>query len=215
MGHNWLDGMNWRDITRTERYFVWKLAAAIQPNPVEFLRWINKNTDLRIGKLINGRQNPSNFEVATDVRFFNDFNEFAKANPALDQLKGGDRSEFDLVIFSRKLIVIFEAKAWGSFEGKGGQLHRLRRHVPSIAKVTDCEVKLIGIHSSRYSPSGDTRKPLDTCITWQDASEHFEERDRSLSSIFLRADRCYKNKTDDGICGLTDGYDLSSKNRSR
>lgn len=208
MGHKWLDGKNWRDITRTERYFVWKLAEAIETNPVKFLGWVNEKTDLGIGKLINGRQNPSNFEVATDVRFFNDYCKFANANPAMADHRKVDGSEFDLVVFSQKVIVIFEAKAWGGFDGDNGQLIRMCGHLPLIRNITNCDVKFVGIYSCRYTPMKKTLEPLSGSVTWHQISE-FYEAIPSFSSIFLRANRCYENKRNDRELGLTQGYDLS------
>lgn len=207
MGHKWLDGKNWGDITRTERYFVWKLASAIEPNPLEFLRWINENTELRIGKHISGGQNPSNIEVATDVRLFNDYSKFANANPAMADHPGVDNSELDLVVFSPKLIIIFEAKAWGKFDGS--QLDRERSYLGLIGEFTECEVKFVGIYSSRYSPTPETLSPLSAHISWRQISTYFEGNP-SFSSIFLRANRCYENKRNDRKLGLTQGYDLSS-----
>lgn len=209
MGHKWLDGKNWKDVTRTERYFVWKLASVIETNPVKFLRWINENTDLGIGKLINGRHKPANFEVATDVRFFNDYRRFANANPAMANHPGLDNSELDLVVFSPKVIVVFEAKSYGRFEGENGQLVQTRDRLPKIRDITDCKVEFVGIYSSKYSPKKKTLAPLSGSVTWLQIYE-FYKANPSCSGIFLRADRCFQNHRNDQEQGLTLGYDLGS-----
>lgn len=112
MGYSWIEGRSWRDVTRTERFFVSRLAAAIGQDEGPFVELVKReigNASLRLESV----------EVSTDVHFFRDLKRYFKdfcgqCSPLGSHNK--DQSEFDLVLFSQQTTVFVEAKAWSKYD---------------------------------------------------------------------------------------------------
>ena len=202
MAYSWNMNRRWAEVTRTERFFVSQLANAISQNFEQFICFLAKETSLHIPE-------SNDWEVSTDVHFFRDrkkyFDAFGWSHGCGQSY---DSTEFDLVLFSESLLLVFEAKAWSCYSTS--QLCNLKTHRSKIEQLFEKRVKvlLIGIHSSRYSPSGCTTHYFDGCVTWNALSRAYECDLPEHSRHFTRADRTYRNKSDDNKNNLRMGYEV-------
>ena len=201
-----IDGKTWREVTRTERYFVWRLASLIMNDPQYFvdkvlIQHLNLNSHLSELK----------WDVSTDVHLFRDIRFYMQRKPCEGQEYEhlSDSMEFDLVLFSNELLVIFEAKAWCKYEPD--QLVKFKNELKSFSELSelDLKTKMFGIHSSRYSPTETTLSGFHNkgYITWQQLHSVYSNLYPDVSQDFIRADRCYPNKTDDRINNLLNGFE--------
>lgn len=162
MGFSYMNGNEWKDVTRDERWFCADLFFQLKENDTvkEFTKALIKKVGL---KGINNISNPEmGFEVAyyRDVIFdeeFDEDNEKIKRFADKKSIQGLLKRTFDLCIFLPKDIIIIEAKAVESLTNK--QMLEFVYDDMSIKalhdklfKIKDVNVHIVGLVGDGYTP---------------------------------------------------------------
>lgn len=185
-GLQYFGNKTWAEITREERYFCSHLYHSIIGKEKNFLEWLSKKTQTEID--FN-----KDWDISFEVCFYRDFLKSQDQSvKTYERKKVGYYSQkrtFDLCLFSSDEIIIIEAKAQQGFTGK--QLDEILKDKKDVEELTEefsmkKKVRIILLHSSRYSPT-DTRVKNLYRFTWKDLAEY----DSSDSSLYNRADKLY------------------------
>ena len=176
MALKYLDSRSWADITREERFYCQHLFNLIKKHGLtDFISFVNQ-------KLNASLPTDCHWEPAFEACFYRDFFlSKGQSNPY------SPKRTFDLCLFSDDAILIIEAKAQQRF--KSNDLETYARDPERVQKVTGVsQVVLVGLASSNYHPSEDTRAIFfnNTLLTWRQLAEYYEQ-DQTL----LRADSLY------------------------
>ena len=165
MGHKYLGGKNWKEITREERYFCLRLFNLIEsPGERAFIEFLNKRFSL-------GLDPGDDWEVAFEACFYRD-RDYANGDSAPPELR---KRTFDLALFGPSTIIAIEAKAQEGFVTE--QLldfendRKQMKKIPGVGRFL-----ILGLVSSRYQPRPETRKYFDAVLTWQGLAGHFGEK---------------------------------------
>jgi hypothetical protein len=156
-GLSWLNGKNWWELSRDERYFCAELFHRIREDIGRFVEYLNRAHEADLTP-------SSNWQVVYEACFYRDF------------WHAGDRDEplfspkrtFDLALFSDDDILLIEAKAQQAFNP--AQLALFARDAEQVQKQTGVRrVRLAGLASSLYQPSSSVlAKFSGPYITWKD-----------------------------------------------
>ena len=180
----WLDGKAWRDVSREERYFCAELFQVVRSDVGRFIQFLNKEKDY-------GLDSDANWQAAYEVCFYRDWNKHMRSKRVLTRAL--QKRTFDLTLFSDKAIVLFEAKAQGSFGTE--QLKYLCEDQKRVKKWVGVEVlHTAGIKSSEYEPRDATvaKFSLRPLINWCELAAWYDE-DNHVREAFRRADQIYRN----------------------
>lgn len=178
MGFSYLNGKRWAEVTREERFFCQRLfTLAVKDCGKGIFSCVKDHQG-------NRRPLDGQWEPAFEVCFYRDLWHLKKKEGPLYSPK----RTFDLVFFSKKTILILEAKAQQGFNLS--QLKKLkyedRKHIECLTGVSD--VLIYGLISSRYTPRPDTIKLLDgPPLKWCDLAKIYKG-----DEVLARADEVYR-----------------------
>lgn len=181
MGWSYLNGKNWAEVTRDERYFCQQLFATVQRRGVrEFVELLNRITGLSLAV-------DAEWELGYEVCFYRDLWQLRGCKGALHSPK----RTFDLCLFSHRQIVIIEAKAQQGFDKDQAQLQAFAEDKLRVADLTDVDsVLLVGLASSQHIEGASTRSfgaHFDGILmSWRQLADHYRNEPETAS--FLRAD---------------------------
>ena len=184
MGFSYLNGAEWAQVTREERFFCAHLYGLLVRDKEKRILSCIRNRDGR--ELPRARE----WEPAFEVCFYRDFSHHWKTKNLYSP-----KRTFDLCLFSEEVILIIEAKAQQPFHGD--QLHgfredciKVRNQVGQLARAPAPEVWIIGLASSKYKPPPEVLKEFDgPLLTWRCLSELYDD-----DKVLLCADRVYDRK---------------------
>jgi hypothetical protein len=157
MGHRFLGGRTWAEVTREERFFCARLYELIRDGgPELFVQLVNRDC---------GTSLPVNagWEPAFEACFYRDLWNHRACHGTPFSLK----RTFDLCLLSDEAILIVEAKAQQAFQPD--QLESFSKDRQQMSKETGVkQVVLVGLASSQYSPPVSVRRVFDgPLLTWQ------------------------------------------------
>lgn len=191
---NHLLNQPWHQITRDERYFCSELFQIVKTNPEPFIKLLNNN-----GIVIN----QDHFDIGYEVCFYRDYiykfgykgvKNIKKINDLNLTINGKVinyfpfKRTFDLCIFSENKVIVIEAKAQQGFETNQLQSFEEDRELIKLLLGKNLEVSLVGLHSSRYSPSISTQAFFNACVDWSQLYNIYNQE----FPILLNADNLYK-----------------------
>jgi len=177
MGFSYLEGKNWTEVTRDERFFCQRLYELIKEESAEvFIEYLSM--DLGLGISLKGE-----WEVGYEVCFYRD----------LWQLKGrkgslfSPKRTFDLCLFGETTFIIIEAKAAGCFDPD--QNNTFRNDMKEVEKLTGVKnVRLIGLCSSKCDLDKSSEATFGkNVIHWKTLSERYNN-----DEVLARADDIYQ-----------------------
>ena len=189
MGFDYLNGKNWKDVTRDERTYCAELFFVVKQDVHQFVKWLNEKVSLNLSQ----EELELEWEIGYEVCFYRDVRKFqGKA------IKGSGYSQkrtFDLCLFSENRIVVIEAKSQTGFGGdQNDEFDKDPEQILKLLNRTrdDLQVNVVGLASSKYLNSA-RRKELPAsfdgmCFSWKDVFESYCRR-----QIFLNADNCFGN----------------------
>jgi len=183
MGFEYLNGQNWKDISRDERYFCAELFFEIQKDTIAFVKWLNEQKICETSKF----DLHSEWEIGFEVCFFRDY--IFKIgeknnNKSIKKSVFSQKRTFDLCLFSQKSIIIIEAKAYTGFDSK--QLESFKEDKENIKSLLGDKcpaIFSIALVSASYRPKPVSMEGFDFKITWQEMYNLFKNR------IFQRANK--------------------------
>ena len=177
MGFDYLNGKNWKDVSRDERRFCADLVFQLQKNTTQpaFVEWVVKKNNLDVSNIID-------FEIDFEVCFYRDliFNYELTNKVNLEgkkEIKGLLKRTFDICIFLPNDIIIIEAKAAQGMTSK----QMIEFKYDKIA-IQTCftelnlpikNIFLVGLISSEYSTKNISKLNenniyFDGIINWKD-----------------------------------------------
>lgn len=189
MGFEYLNGKNWSEVTRDERYFCGELYFCINKDVKQFVKWLNTQTSMNLSsEELNGE-----WEVGFEVCFYRDYCKLN--NKQIKRTNYSQKRTFDLCLFSKDRIIIIEAKSQTGFgkeqnESFGNDLKSMLEILNKNEK--EFKVSLVALASSIYLNSK-RRNPLPDCFenqffSWLDIHYLFDKY-----KLFFHADNCYGN----------------------
>lgn len=145
MGLKYLDGKNWSEITREERYFCMQLyQTVLQTGVKRFVQTVNRLSGIKLDP-------NENWEPGYEVCFFRDYRHFLDKKIPLESAK----RTFDLCLMSDKTIVIIEAKCAERF--KPDQLddfkedrERFKRLAALCPNLQGVKIVILGLVARNY-----------------------------------------------------------------
>lgn len=165
MGLKYLDGKQWANITRDERFFCLQLYnRIIEMGTSEFVRHLRDDYGCDA--------NPdTDWELGFEVCFYRDLWQHRGRRGDLYSPK----RTFDLALFSDEAIIVIEAKAQQAFDDD--QLLTFVRDREQILKETEVgHVFVMGLCSSKHPPSPAAQRSFDgTIMTWGGLARHFDD----------------------------------------
>lgn len=205
MGLSWLGGKSWSDVTRDERFFCGHLYNVVQTRQngaSGFVEIINEECQLDLPL-------EANWEFGYEVCFYRDlmFDDVDKYDERLSL-----KRTFDLCLFSDRMIVIIEAKAYQTFDGK--QTEEFVKDKECIEKILGIPVSviLIPLASSLYKATfnNSTVKANFNCnlLTWDALANKYGNG--SPDPIMARADMIFslRPKSSDSTKKFLSGAEL-------
>jgi hypothetical protein len=193
MTFQYLKNRSWSAITREERFFCAHLYALAAPRVDDFVEFVNEKTklDLDLG---------AEWELGYEVCFYRDFwrwtqqraKEHGETAPKMPAELSQKRT-FDLCLFSKKQIVIIEAKAFEGMTTKQmNEFAKDRERVGGLTGIPVDGIHLVALVSSRYKPHKDTREVFnDKLLRWKDLAEHYGNAAQP-DPILKRADDVFR-----------------------
>ncbi len=188
-GWDYLGGRLWSQITRDERFFCQHLFNLVKGNKKinEFVGHINELAKLEGDEML---PTESDWEIGFEVCFYRDIWHHRKQ----DHILYSPKRTFDLCLFSKKHIVIIEAKAQQGFGSDATQLEAFKNDREEIEKLElGVQVLIIALASSKYVYQDGTRRKLPDgifdgqAITWKDLYECYPDHPE-----LCRADAIYQ-----------------------
>jgi len=192
MGFAYFGKEKWINISREERLFCAHLYWAIKSRENKFLEWISQRH--QCGIRFTSSEIESDWEVGYEVCLYRDY-----LKNKGESIKSGDYSSkvkrtFDLCLFSKRRIIIIEAKVCELF--KKSQVESLEADIIQIPELLETPVRVdaIAIASSKYFKNYEKRHRKDesnllqafSCrITWSELEDFYND------SIFRWADSIY------------------------
>ncbi len=192
----------WSEVTRDERFFCAELYQIINNNKHPF------NQLLAEKGIIDSVH--TEYDIGYEVCFYRDFickygyEHNGKENHQIKTIKDKEENlifppkrTFDLCLFLKDEIIIIEAKAQQGF--KTDQLDEFtedRRHLKDLLNIEDKNIKIIGLFSSKYTPSDLTLDYFENegvefgYFTWKEIYEIYPTPFRILD----RADKSFSKK---------------------
>lgn len=180
----YLDKLNWTDITRDERFFCSELYRVVYGCELEFVHWLKKIISLDL--------NTSNdWTIVPEVCFYRDYEMHFPDSITSDMYS--PKRTFDICLFGDEQVVIIEAKSHQEMP-----LAEARRIQNDAANV-QCILKLrsrpttVALVSDDYRDNHQLysrKKPLsyfDGVITWGELENKYNNK------IFWRANSIYKD----------------------
>lgn len=176
MGFKYLDGKQWAEVTRDERFLCQRLYELVRTSSArEFATYLSEKCSLQLPPT-------GMWEIAYEVCFYRDLWQLRNRR---GQLYSPKRT-FDLCLFGESAIVIIEAKAAGGFDQD--QNLSFVADIAQVRKETGLEaVHLIGLCSSRCPIDDKTADVFHgRVIRWADLSARYGH-----DEILQRADDIY------------------------
>lgn len=182
-GYSYLNGHQWADVTRDERYFCQHLFNLLtdKGNLRKFIVLLNDK-----GKI--GLDPDADWEPGFEVCFYRDhwflnkeFKDFAPYSP---------KRTFDLCLFSEQTIVIIEAKAQQGFDTDLSQLNMFEKDKEELSKLTGAQTLLLGLASGSHinGLNDENRQKFNGLVSWRELAQQLFVDDK----ILLRADSIYE-----------------------
>jgi hypothetical protein len=168
---------SWEEITREERMFCAELFFQMRKNLTPFLELIGGDIEKK-------------YDVGYEVCFYRDVLKEFKKSVKAEQLP--QKRTFDLVLMSQDEIIIIEAKSYQGFDNK--QLKCFDNDIKNIKKLFSIisqplpQIKILAIHSDKYSPSDMTCSHFAKLITWTLIAKKYP----TSKAIFERANEVYE-----------------------
>lgn len=195
----------WKYITRDERFFCFELYQSLKADQKGLLTLIKEGINKEKDKEDSNYQKrlefletieSKKFDIGVEVCFYRDLLKWnGKGIKKYKDLS--QKRTFDLALFSEDTIIIIEAKAQQGFDTK--QLKEFEKDQKRISdlfeiinKKTALQVFIVGLHSSRYTPSKITKPYFDSTIQWDDIAKKYPDS----KDLFNRANEIYPNKKD-------------------
>lgn len=188
MGFSYLNGKNWKDVSREERYFCALLYEHIRHEPQAFVKWLNDT--------MGTSYNPEvEWEIGYEVCLYRDVFKLRGASIQISDYP--NKRTFDFCLFSEDQLVIIEAKVQQGFESK--QMDSLMEEKILIRRLFGQEIRidLAALASSNYLHNlqiygRQTRASFEQVFSgrefsWKQLAEEYDE------PAFKRADALYKN----------------------
>ncbi len=184
MGLSYFENKKWCNITREERLFCAIAYNYFSKAPKDTVSWMNDQCELG---LENEKLN-ADWEIGYEVALYRDYIHCFGGEFEENRFK---KRTFDLCCFSEELIIIIEAKSFGSFLTK--QLDDFNKDRVAVPKkirhkeLKTVEVKVVPLISSNYNPNTDTLKNFDCNkpLTWEALYKKFND------DLFKRANMTY------------------------
>lgn len=163
MGLTWLDGKNWVQVTREERWFCLHLYNRIVGKGVrKFVAHLRDQYEISV-------EPDANWELAYEACFYRDLWQYRNRQGSLYSPK----RTFDLALFSDEAIIVLEAKAHGAFER--AQLDSFSEDRNQIRRETGVDnVLILGLCSSKHELSKAAKECFDKVVRWKDLSSYFD-----------------------------------------
>lgn len=185
MGLSWLEGRNWSEITRDERFFcahLYKKVLEHQHGVQGFVRFINEECHMNLPV-------DANWELGYEVCFYRDL--WFDNSDRYDMIS--PKRTFDLCLLSNDLIVIIEAKAYQAFDNKQTDEFVTDKEYIENSLGLPVTVVLVPLASSHYKGSFDNSPLKDSfgceLLTWGRLADVYENG--VPKSILARADVIY------------------------
>ena len=195
MGFDYLNGLNWKDVTRDERYFCAELYFEIKQDTLAFVKWLKENKVTPI----SDEEMKAEWEIGFEVCFYRDY--IIKygddtGEKSIRNSKYSQKRTFDLCLFSPNRIIVIEAKAQQGFETT--QNEEFRKDISDMLTVLKKEannfsVSVIALASSSYYTNVEKfGKGFPDIFagkfSWKDIHDSYCRR-----TVFDYADKSYKN----------------------
>lgn len=196
MGFEYLQGKNWKEITRDERYFCAELFFEIKHDTLSFVKWLSEKGVCKISDDEFNNQ----WEIGFEVCFYRDYILMFgddTGEKSISKTSYSPKRTFDLCLFSEKRIIIIEAKAQQGFKTNQNEefLNDISQMMGLLKKNSNnFNVSVIALASSIYFENvkkhgnGLPAVFQGNYFSWKDIYESFSRR-----SIFEYADKSYKN----------------------
>lgn len=162
MGFSYLNGKNWADITREERFFCAELYSVVKGKEGEFVKFLNSKAKLGLPE----KDLDAEWECGFEVCFYRDFAHESKAPNEYSP-----KRTFDLCLFSEKVILIIEAKVYMGFRTRQNtsfkeDLMQVKRMIKKTGMRVPETVKLIALCSEKYWKNTRLQGDFDAHISW-------------------------------------------------
>ena len=186
-GLQYFGNKSWAEITREERYFCSYLYHSIIGKEKEFVKWLNANTKLQLNESVN-------WELGFEVCFYRDYLKLLKKSVKTYRYSAKrpfpQKRTFDLCLFSNDHIIIIEAKAQQKLNKK--QLDHLQEDKKMVKELIRRNKAIVKVDAILLHSKDDSfeDKRFES-IYWKDLSDF----DSSNKSLYMRADRLYKENT--------------------
>jgi len=196
---------SWDNITREERYFCFELFQNIKKDQKKFLSLIKNGINYdryKNGKFTTESKQlklkylesieSKSFDVGVEACFYRDLLKWnGKGIKIFKQLP--QKRTFDLALFSENEIIIIEAKAQQGFDTKQMEdFEKDKDYINELFKIIKKpapKVYIVGIHSSKYTPSPTTKNHFDATITWEQIANTYP----NSKALFNRANDIYRD----------------------
>lgn len=187
MGFDYLEGKNWKDITRDERYYCAELFFVIRNDVKEFVIWLRDKAP-ELG--ISDEEINEEWEIGYEVCFYRDY--LKMKEQLIRESDFSQKRTFDLCLFSNNRIIIIEAKAQSGFGTN--QNKEFKKDLTDIHNLLGPNIKVdvVALASSKYFKNKEKRGGLDSlfkgAFSWDDIFQSY-----CRQSVFKYADEVYKN----------------------
>lgn len=196
--------IKWDNITRDERFFCFELYQSLKDDQKGLLTLIKEGINMekyKEGRITNQNRldflegiESKTFDIGVEVCFYRDLLKWN--GKGIKKTNLPQKRTFDLALFSEDAIIIIEAKAQQGFDTK--QLDSFNKDREDIkylftkffGRKTAPKVFIVGLHSSRYTPSSITKPYFDSSIQWDKIAEKYPDS----KDLFNRANEIYPNK---------------------
>jgi hypothetical protein len=194
MGFDYLNGLNWKDVTRDERYFCAELYFEIKQDTLAFVKWLKEYNVTPI----SDEEMKAEWEIGFEVCFYRDYifkHGDDTGEKSIRNSKYSQKRTFDLCLFSQNRIIIIEAKAQQGFETN--QNEEFRKDISDMLTLlkkdtTNFNVSVIALASSIYFSNLEKKHSLPDVFagkfSWKDIYNSYCRR-----TVFGYADKTYKN----------------------
>ncbi len=171
MPQAYLQGHDWSDLTREERFYCGALAEHARRDPLPLVR--------RLRELAQGRMQAvacdtaGDWEVAADVYLYRDFlwHQGRKARPP----EFSAQRTFDVCLFGARDLILIEAEIGAPFDVMTANVAREdRRRLPALFGETCPRIWLCALAPSRYLAGGGAQAGAafaDVAISWRDTHQ--------------------------------------------
>ena len=186
MGVPYLEGRNWTNWTREERFFCAVLYGHARRDPSALAVWVIEPANLDLPP-------EGEWDLGYEVSFYRDF--LWPTEETARQRKYPKRT-FDLCLFGQTSIVVIEAKVFERFAAnQNSAFAKDAQLIGGLPGLESLQVRTVALASSKYFKNAgryarpDALKVFDGVIKWSDLAALYGD-----DSLMLRADALYKMK---------------------